>query len=331
MARHGFTKVVGYIDDFWVAGDTLEECKAGQSALISLLGDLGFQVSWKKCIGPATTVQYLGVLFNSLDMTLSLPEHKLADIHRELCFFSSRRRATKRQIQRLCGVLAHASKVVYGGRTFSRRIINLLKSLPETNVRIKLTQEFALDLSWWSGCLDIFNGVGSMISHHFGTGENLYTDSSKNGYGVLHDSDWLAGYFNSSMYPEGCHQLVENHSHWCNLELDPELHINVLELILIWMAVQRYGPLWTGQLINCFSDNTQVVNCINKGKSVNLVSMNMLRDIFWYSVYYNFHLVGRYIRGDLNFLPDLLSRIFRCNDLSVTLGHNLCCRLGPGG
>lgn len=127
MARRGFYNVVGYIDDFWVTEKTFDDCCRAQIALISLLRDLGFSVNWGKCISPSTKVQYLGIIFDSDRMTLSLPEKKLTDVHRELQFFLGRHRATKHQIQRLCGVLAHAAKVIYGGRTFSRRIINLLK------------------------------------------------------------------------------------------------------------------------------------------------------------------------------------------------------------
>lgn len=45
----------------------------------------------------------------------------------------------------------------------------------------------------------------------------------------------------------------------------------------------------------------------------------MLRHIFWYSVYNNFDLTGKHIKGDTNILPDLLSRVSIYNDLSVIL------------
>lgn len=169
-------------------------------------------------------------------------------------------------------------------------------------------------------------GVASMVDHHFAKGLSLHTDSSRNGYGILQGQDWLAGYFNVDLNPLGYDSIDQEHAHWCNLVFDQDLHINVLELIPIWMAVQRYGPSWHGRQIHCFSDNTQVVSCLNTGKSSNAFSMNLLRDIFWFSVYYNFHLVGKYIKGELNILPDLLSRIFKFNDLSMICGNNLCCR-----
>ena len=137
MSRVGFGCVANYLDDFLVFGKTFQECQLAQSTLISILGDLGFLVSWKKCSTPSTCVRYLGILINSVSMSLSLPEDKLLKMRAELLFFQGRTRATKRQIQRLCGVTAHCAKVVRGGRTFSRRIMDLLAGLTGKNPRIR--------------------------------------------------------------------------------------------------------------------------------------------------------------------------------------------------
>ena len=40
-------------------------------------------------------------------------------------------RCTRRQLEMLAGNLVHASVVVCGGRTFSRRVINVIKALPD--------------------------------------------------------------------------------------------------------------------------------------------------------------------------------------------------------
>ena len=47
-------------------------------------------------------------------MTLSLPDDKLDKLFVELQSFEGKTRATKRQLQKLCGVLAHVSEVVRG-------------------------------------------------------------------------------------------------------------------------------------------------------------------------------------------------------------------------
>ena len=94
MERMGYKCVANYLDDFLVFGDTFEQCQQAQMAIIALLGDLGFYVSWKKCSTPDTCVRYLGILIDSIGMSLSLPEDKLVRLRAELEFFKDQSRAT---------------------------------------------------------------------------------------------------------------------------------------------------------------------------------------------------------------------------------------------
>lgn len=131
-----------YLDDFLVLGSTQEECLAAQTCLIHILRSLGFGISWEKCVSPTNCLTYLGVASNSLEMSVSVPPDKMDRRHSELNFFKAKKRATLKQIQRLCGILAHVSKVVKGGRTFSHRVISLLKHWPGKRNRIRLTKGF---------------------------------------------------------------------------------------------------------------------------------------------------------------------------------------------
>lgn len=325
MARRGFERVIGYIDDFWICEQSYERCVSAQTALLELLGDLGFNASWHKCISPCRSIRYLGIIFNSENMTLSLPSDKLEKLFNELNFFRDRKRATKHQLQRLCGVLSHASKVVYGGRIFSRKIIDMLKGLPDKNIRLKLSMDFKEDLRWWQEYAKKFNGHATIISHHYTQEVSLHTDASKGGYGVVVNNDWLAGYINCDLIPRGTEELNEQHGHWLNYETSDVFNINEIELLPIWLAVQKFSHTWRNKLVRCSTDNTQVMWAINRGRSVNKNNMVVLRRIFWKSVLYNFHMVASHIKGEDNKLPDLLSRVNRVNSLSMLHGSNLCC------
>ena len=104
---------------------------------------------------------------DSIDMTLSLPDDKLDKLFVELQSFEGKTRATKRQLQKLCGVLAHVSEVVRGGRVFSRRIIDLLKGLSDGNPRVRITDDFTLDLEWWRQFSSTLNGKAQLIQNFF--------------------------------------------------------------------------------------------------------------------------------------------------------------------
>ena len=86
---------------------TYNECKIAMNTLISLLGELGFVINWKKVCGPSTCISFLGVEIDSVDMSLRLPENKLFQQREELAEF-----VNKRALQHLAGCLSWATRVL---------------------------------------------------------------------------------------------------------------------------------------------------------------------------------------------------------------------------
>ena len=323
MCRLGYNCVINYLDDFIVFGQTYEECQEAQSILITLLGQMGFHVSWKKCSSPSQVTQYLGILFDSINMRLVLPQQKIDKLYSELDFFQNRSRATKRQLQKLCGILSYCAKVIKGARTFSRRVIDLLKGLPDGNPRIRLTKDFHKDLSWWRQCASRFNGEAYVIVRNTGDGPIFHTDSSMSGYGIVHDYDWVGGFYNVSTCPLfTCDTCVDYH--WLNITVPPDAHINYLELIPVYIGILLYSAMYPNTHILCYSDNTQVVSMINRGTSANPHAMTLLRHIFWICVEANIHLTARHIPGKSNVTADYISRVTD-NIAMANFPAHLCC------
>lgn len=337
MNRRGYHGVLNYIDDFICFGDSFKHCQQVQMVLINLLRCLGFHISWKKCSSPSQRTRYLGLIFDSIKMQLILPDDKLHKLHAELAYFDGKSRATRRQLQRLCGILGHCASVVHGGRTFSHRINSLLKGLQD-NRRIRLNRCFKEDLKWWKQFSKTFNGKAPIIKYNYGVGPWFATDASATGYGVFASGDWLAGYFSEhqEIAPICFDSLNPAHGHWQNVILplctDNDNNINFWELIPVLMAIKRYAPGCRGMHIVAFSDNIQVVYAVNKGISSNDSSMRLLQKIFWECVEYNVYLTARYIPGEFNIIPDLLSRASDARYVRALTGFDLCCRCaGLGG
>ena len=80
-----------------------------------------------------------------------------------LCAFRSKRRASKLDLQKLAGILAHCATIIRAGRTFSRRVINLCNSIAERYDTTQLSAEFHADLNWWLSFAEIFHGVSKAI------------------------------------------------------------------------------------------------------------------------------------------------------------------------
>lgn len=335
LYRRGITGVINYLDDFICVGQTEKECRYVQRVLIHLLHYLGFAVAWKKCTSPSTNTRYLGILFDSLTMQISLPAEKLDSLYSELAFFENRTRATVRQIQRLCGILSHCSKVVRGGRTFSQRVIQLLKGL-DGSKRIRLSTGFHADIRWWSSLVPWFNGSATMIDYNYGCGPCVFSDSSLEGYGLVicqgffeMYTDWQAGFYDSQVGPFDWPLESDVHGHWKSVEkplvVSRDDNINLLELIPIWLAILRLIPSHRNVHMVIFSDNTQVVNMLNQGKSSNVSCMCLLREIFWLCAFFNLYVTARHIPGKSNNLADELSRVGETGIRLLLNKWLLCC------
>lgn len=333
MLRRGFVNMAVYLDDFLVSGNTYEECRVAQQTLIELLRSLGFFISWEKCKAPTQIITYLGVTFNTVNMSVTIPPTKMEKLHSELKFFEGKKRATKRQIQRLCGILSHCSKVIRGGRTFSHRVIELLKGWPENSSRIRLSDSFRDDILWWKNFADVFNGNNLMVKYNYGEGPSFFTDACIAGYGFWTSQDWQAGYYDSKCTPD-IGFLNPDHSHWVNVHIEDissSENISVLELIPIWLGLKRCSHKWRDLHVLCHTDNLSVKFMINKGCSSNKLCMVILRDIFWICATNNIYLTARHIPGQSNTLADLLSRIIFNNDLSFLNQFSLCCSVNNQG
>ena len=158
MARHGYKAIVVYLDDFLVTGATLAECFEIFNCLLELLQSLGFSINWKKVVPPTQCLIFLGVLINTVSQSMSLPHDKLVVLQELLLSFQHWRRASKRQLQGLAGKLNWSCRVVYGGRTFLRRILDTMNSMRSASARCLLDCGFYEDLNWWVQFLAVFSG-----------------------------------------------------------------------------------------------------------------------------------------------------------------------------
>ena len=288
MARRGFYNLVVYLDDFLVVEETEQRCHEAQLTLISLLIELGFLISWKKVLGPCKALPFLGIVIDTMSCSLYLQEHKVAKLYESLQEFSARKRASKRQLQRLAGQLNWACQAVMGGRFFLRRILDAVNSLKQSYHKCKLTAAFKLDVKWWLSFLDRFNGkVYYRVCDTFVVG----TDSSKGGAGMFCRGDWQYVHWKKD-FPAFYH-----------------LHINHKEVLAILLAAERWAPLWQGADITVITDSVVAKAVINKGTCKNPLVMESLRNLFWLQVKYNFRLKAIHIPGSLNDLPDAISRL----------------------
>lgn len=257
--------------------------------VISLLRRLGFQINWNKVSDPSTRITFLGIEIDSLAMSLRLPEDKLLQVREELAHFQNRKRASKKQLQSLAGKLNFCASVVYGGRVFSRRIIDTIIRLKGDNHKAKLVGGIKADILWWQSFMASFNGRSMLLDKQ--PIQSVFTDSCIMAAGGIFDGDWF----------------------YLNWEIDwplvAHLHINSKEILAVYLAVCRWAPCWRNKRIYIHSDNVTTVATINRGTSRNPFLMACLRVLFWLSAQYNFHITARFLRGLSNTVADGISRL----------------------
>ena len=190
MERRGYNIVV-YLDDFLIVEDTYDKCLQGQHVLIKLLRNLGFSISWPKVCGPSQNIVFLGIVMNTVDMTLGLPKEKIKEIQSVLCTFLNRKRASCKQIQSLAGKLNWAAQVIRCGRSYLRHILDTLKHMRMPYHKVLIDEKFVSDVKWWILALENCPGKYFLYKPNVNM---IYIDASKQGSGFVYNQ--ASGYVN---------------------------------------------------------------------------------------------------------------------------------------
>ena len=90
MIGRGFLSVFVYLNDWLIIVDTQAECQRALNALLTLLRQLGFSISYSKVEHPTTCLTFLGISIDSVQMTLALPSGKVKELHEILTTFSTK-------------------------------------------------------------------------------------------------------------------------------------------------------------------------------------------------------------------------------------------------
>ena len=112
-----------------------------------------------KLVPPTQRLVFLGVQLDTLLCQMSLPQPKLQDLQTLVSHFSTKHCANKKQLQQLAGKVNWACRVVFGGRTFLRRILDTMNSLTSSSAKCRLSEAFHLDIQWWKHFLAQLNGT----------------------------------------------------------------------------------------------------------------------------------------------------------------------------
>lgn len=280
-----------YLDDFHTLGPPdSPQCEQNLATCIKLFSDWGVPLHPDKFEGPSTVMTVLGIELDSLALQARLPKEKFDRISSLIDEWSCKRHCKRKNLESLIGNLQHACKVVPQGRTFLRRMINLLSAFRKDDHPIRLNKDFHLDLTWWRDFFRSWDGRSFFLSPQWAPLPDFQVSSDAAGtlgYGALFKRDWFAGAWSSAQMP---------------------LSIAYKELFPVVLAAALWGPRWSSRRVEFCSDNMAVVEVLRSGTSRDPNLMALLRRLSLLAAQHCFSFTATHIAGKLNPVADALSR-----------------------
>ena len=285
-----------YLDDFITAGPPeSSQCANNLSIAISVCQRLGLPLHPGKCVGPSTVLVVLGIELDSVNQIARLPAEKLSALRNLITSWLSRKWCKRQELESLIGHLHHAAKVVWPGRAFLRRMIDLLCCFRKRDHPVRLNKEFHLDLLWWHQFLSDWHGVSFWLFPGLLPEADVEVASDAAGsigFRAYLKGFWFAGSWASSQQQQS---------------------IAYKELFPVVIAGHVWGHMWCKKHVLFRSDNDAVVHVLNSRTSKVPCLMRLLRSLLLAAARYSFSFSAQHVPGVNNQIADALSR-FRWQD-----------------
>ena len=292
---------INYCDDLGGAETSEDRSSQSFTKLGQLLPALGLVESTDKARAPSQEMVYLGIQFNSVAMTMSVPPDKLAEVKAEIERWHKKTTTVKKPFQSILGKLFWVSRVVQHSRTFMGRLLAQLREMsgkPE-NQKVHLTDDCRKDLLWWRMFLKEYNGI-SMIENDKAIELTLHQqldmpfavcagDATLCGGGAWHGTSYWS-------------------RHFPVLLCDTKIPVHVKEFLVVIVSARLWGSSWSGKVIQVFCDNDPVCDVISGERPSDPKMLSLLREFKFWVCKYRFYPVMRKIGTKENYIADFISR-----------------------
>jgi hypothetical protein len=282
---------VNYLDDLAVA-EVWSKVWSAYETLGKVIEDSGLKESVNKDCPPDVKMVFLGVLVDTLNMTLSVTPERLSELRILIKDWLAMLAATRKQLQSLVGKLSFVAACVRPGRTFLARLFSVMRITPDCGCH-PIPDTVYKDLIWWNTFLPLYNGVSMMVMDEWSCPDEIFSsDACMTGCRA-----WLfesREYFKAK-FPESI--------------LHRTKHINQLELLTMTVACRIWGDKWRGKRILAKCDNDASVGVVNSGRSKgDEFMMSCARDIAYHAATKESEFRVIHIEGKKNGISDTLSR-----------------------
>ena len=151
-----------YLDDLLVMSKGPEKAKRDVEIITKIFTELGLPTVPHKAQGPKQVVEWIGIIFDMEQFTLSVPEKKLQQVITNIQNLYHRETVTETEMQSVVGKIVHISKCIVPSRIFTSRILSAMRSNEEGI--IKITNQVRKDFDWFINFAIAWNGTANMNS-----------------------------------------------------------------------------------------------------------------------------------------------------------------------
>ena len=291
-----------YIDDFGGAEQSYTRANSALEVLQKILKDVGLVEALNKVCKPAQEMVWLGILFNTTDMTMSIPDQKLEEIMLSLREWDKRTHATRKEIQSIVGSLQFVAKVSPPVRLFISRMLDCLRDTPRRGSHT-LSLGFKKDIEFFLRLLPQINGVKIIDKSLLVSKEHIELDACLTGCGA-----WCSTEYYSREFPDDVLQRAHTIAH--------------LELINLMVAVKLWAKWWSGHRVTIRSDNMNTCIVVMKGRSQDDFMQACAREIYVVVAAHDIDLDVVHTPGVELVLADALSREHKDNKLKNIVNNS---------
>ena len=262
LASRSIAAIIHYLDDFLAIFAASEQVAAREykRTFSQICQELGLEVKLSKNAA-GTVIEFLGLIIDTNHMEARLPLEKKERGLRLIIELAGRKSCTLLDLQRVTGLLNFLAKVIPLRRTFCQRLYDLEQGFPPgggKGVLRRIPQSVRKDLRWWRELLRGHSGI--RIIHPCRRRWFLWTDAA--------GTEGIGGFILPGDGPQqpSYHEVTQFFSARVLYSQRNE-HINVKEMIAVFVAFKRWAPQLVRAQLRIFCDNTAVVSGLRRRTS----------------------------------------------------------------
>ena len=290
-----------YVDDFLCIASTRSEMLRCRERVAYVLDRLGLTRHPEKGFWePTQRLEHLGLDVDTADGLFRVPPAKLSGLMQQagalLAHSAARRRLVS--VRTLAGFVGYAQSVELAcpaARFYLRSLHDVMATRASWDGEVRLSKQARRDLRWWRhiGRADVSRAIWRSP-----TDRTLHTDASRLAWGGVLDG------------------TVPAQGMWTGR--DRGRHINYLELMAVYLSLQRFAGELQGASVLLWEDNQTIVQVLTNRTTRSHELMHLLRKVWRVIDGAGIQLSVRWIASKDNALADALSRGSPFDDLTIT-------------